>query len=247
MNLPARRSMIVEACFDENADGALTMAKWLSPALGEPLLLPDNLAVGRLRPFSPAQRKRELLAYDGRVPEDMEKRYAAFGARISKADTVRIWMSNSPHEAVGAAYVCSCVTCGATAPRITMVNMSKQGNVSSVGASDPQDIAAHALSAEPCDVASGAVLWNRLCEENSPYRIVTNGRIVSVGENHFDELLRNCDEPGADPMAAAVRAVATYYAEEHALFSVYALARRAEALRQASIHPVSSAPGHDNS
>lgn len=120
--------------------------------------------------------------------------------RSSKGEPIRIWADSSPDAACGFLYVCNLLKdsdCPVTVVKLPEA-VKRADNVTvryrGWGEVEPQLFGSFA---EECSVILDketilkyAKEWQTLREENSPLRAVKDGKVISVGKDYYDDIIR---------------------------------------------------------
>lgn len=165
------------------------------------------------------EARRELLRrwYDGNdeaADQDWQEtlesadRLRACGT----GDAVRIWVDHTPSSACGLLHAASILEkTGAAVSVVPLPRWREEGKavVSYQGWGEVEpELFGHFLSGEepvpPLILGVMASRWRELQQENAPLRAVVNGRVRSVGEDFYDDLIRRHIPEGQTKIALII-------------------------------------------
>lgn len=168
-----RRAREMGVAFDGNLSDIFTFQLFHSVGslTGSGLLAGRRSVLERLFLYYPwtvaEQATKEMI---NRAEENLEK----VRKRLADGEPVRIWYSSQPDEMCGLHWFASCL---------------REWQITSTVLTVCQPDASGENQLFPSDILNLAQTWDQLKKENAPLRAIVNGRLRSVSEDFYDDLI----------------------------------------------------------
>lgn len=113
-----------------------------------------------------------------------------FNQKVKDDHNVVIWISNESHTLCGLAFICDylrksdCNICTVTVPK-------KIINWSCVSPHDYDKYIKNKIKLNKSDILINGDLWRKLKIENSELRVLEDGKLISVSEDYYDNIIFN--------------------------------------------------------
>lgn len=186
---------MIHLCFDGNVASALRAARACAGAHGERfgdiLCFPDNLTIGRLLPLTAKRRRAELSRIMGFSNLGFEKDWNEFHDRLPAADgDVRVWSTDATHEQVALCYASSLM--GARQAEVRVLSRKLHETMDWDSPLPIPTVDTYMVDCLKCAGEWDEVVASERSARSPRIRIIEDGRIRSVGEDHFDALIGRC-------------------------------------------------------